>query len=513
MIKISCRYAAHVVLSRVFFRVMPGAEWLGGGQSPRGFYSDFLLEQTLPEDLTLLLQEEWKRVVKEGLVFRSLEMMSHNLAALWKSQGRFTAAAAALAAPNELVSVLQCGESVGLAPLPHLLDADEIGEVAILEAFFVVRELPERGDLRVLRVTGEVFEDVKEKKKYVKALAALKKQGDGTSRAQRFGFLEKDHERWIWRRGGVLLRQKLIQWWWDTHSEAGYDLFQATGEEFEGRAEYPAVSGKSLAAPTSLAQIGPFFDEGAQEHLGIYEPRWTEKDEACVFCCQKDLATWIGSSLQRIESMVRLFGLQTFSTLLEPKANFVETSKLSSSQLLAAAEKRESGGKVWRLEVCFLDALGARWPGAFVEVAALPGAKGQVERGFCVRHALFGSLDRLMALLLERPLPLWLAPCQVLILPLRAADQEQALRHAHRLRGEGIRTQIEFSSAPLGERLSGAFSREIPVIGILGPKEQKKGVLTLSFYGEEGELSVTVEELVKILKHKQSTFLSIEQTL
>ena len=126
-----------------------------------------------------------------------------------------------------------------------------------------------------------------------------------------------------------------------------------------------------------------------------------------------------------------------------------------------------------------------------------------------IHAAIMGSIERFFSILIEHyggNFPLWLAPEQVVIIPVGAGDnadrhhKEAALLYEH-LHGLGIRVRVDLSDAGFGKKIRTAKTARAPYFVIIGDKDLEAGKITLESrdHGQVGQISK--DELVaRLLK-------------
>jgi threonyl-tRNA synthetase len=131
------------------------------------------------------------------------------------------------------------------------------------------------------------------------------------------------------------------------------------------------------------------------------------------------------------------------------------------------------------------------------------GADNARHRPIMIHRALFGSVERFFAILLEHyagALPTWLAPEQVRVLGVRDDHEEYAHKVADRLRAIGARVTVDPADEPLSGRVAKAKVLKIPYILVVGDDDLSSGTVGVNRRGgnrpERGvELSTFTEQL------------------
>lgn len=128
---------------------------------------------------------------------------------------------------------------------------------------------------------------------------------------------------------------------------------------------------------------------------------------------------------------------------------------------------------------------------------------GDKVRPVVIHRAILGSLDRFVAFLLEETkgnLPLWLAPTQVQVIPLKLEyHDEYAKEVVAKLRKAHFRVNNDNRDEKLGYRIREAQLKKIPYQLVLGDNERDNGTVTYRKHGEKKQTTVTFEEFVELL--------------
>ena len=164
-----------------------------------------------------------------------------------------------------------------------------------------------------------------------------------------------------------------------------------------------------------------------------------------------------------------------------------------------------------KLDFIFEDALGREWQLGTVQVDyILPerfgleyvAEDGSRQRPIMIHRAPFGSLERLIGILIEEyagDLPLWLAPVQVRLLPVRPDHYEYVQEVAAKMRAAGIRAEADTNGDRLGKMVRNAEKQKIPVMSVVGDQEVADHTLSIRTRAS-GELgAIAIEEVINKL--------------
>jgi threonyl-tRNA synthetase len=128
-----------------------------------------------------------------------------------------------------------------------------------------------------------------------------------------------------------------------------------------------------------------------------------------------------------------------------------------------------------------------------------------------VHRAIMGSIERFIGLLIEHYaglFPVWLAPVQVVIIPVSDKYLEYADEVYERLKKAGVRVQLDDESAKVGYKIRKAETMKIPYMLVVGEKEQQSGTVSVRSKkeGDLGAMDVDafVSKILKEIKEKSN---------
>jgi threonyl-tRNA synthetase len=259
---------------------------------------------------------------------------------------------------------------------------------------------------------------------------------------------------------------------------------------------------------------------------GLLRARGFTQDDAHIFCRRDQLAGELASLLSFVLRMLRTFGLTEFEAELATRPEkFVGDPQEWEEATAALGQALEGAGIAYtvaegegafyapKVDVHVRDAIGRRWQVSTLQVdLQLPqrfdmeyvGADNQRHRPFMIHRALFGSIERFFAILIEHyagAFPTWLAPVQVRVLPVAEVHQAYADRIADRLRAEGFRADVVEADEGLGARIRKAkHGEKLPYVLVVGDEDVAAGTVGVNGRATERPIrGVPVDEFVEQL--------------
>ncbi|MBW3644633.1 MAG: threonine--tRNA ligase [Actinobacteria bacterium] len=275
--------------------------------------------------------------------------------------------------------------------------------------------------------------------------------------------------------------------------------------------------------PLRLFEIATVYrNERSGVLNGLLRARGFNQDDSHIFCTPDQAVEEITALVDFVLRMLRAFGFEEFeatlSTRPEEKSVGSDDDWKAATEALGLALERtslsfdvdEGGGAFYgpKIDVHLRDAIGRRWQLSTIQVDfQLPqrfgleyvGADNARHRPIMVHRALFGSVERFFAILLEHyagAFPTWLAPVQVRVLPVRDDHAAYATEVGARLRGAGFRVEEVGADEPLGARIRRAKLEKLPWVLVVGDDDVAGG--TVGVNGRQGEVErgVGVDDFV-----------------
>ena len=268
---------------------------------------------------------------------------------------------------------------------------------------------------------------------------------------------------------------------------------------------------------------------------GLTRVRGLTQDDAHIFCTKEQMADELSSLLDFVLDLLRDYGLDDFYLELstKPPGKAVGTDEEwdeATEALRAAAQDKglalvldEGGGAFYgpKISVQVKDAIGRTWQMSTIQLDfQMPqrfdmhyvGADNERHRPIMIHRALFGSVERFFAVLVEHyagAFPAWLAPVQVTVLPVSDRHDAYGFRIVDRLKAEGFRAEmVDGAAGQLGARIRRAKTEKVPYILVVGDSDVDNGTVGVNRRGsDQPERDVTVDDLVErlaveVLEHR-----------
>ncbi|CUU60118.1 threonyl-tRNA synthetase [Parafrankia irregularis] len=275
--------------------------------------------------------------------------------------------------------------------------------------------------------------------------------------------------------------------------------------------------------PLRLFEFGTVYryEKSGVVH-GLTRVRGLTQDDAHLFCAREQLPEELDSVLKFVLGLLRDYGLEDFylelSTRPEGKAIGSDEEWAEATELLREAASKqdlelvmdEGGGAFYgpKISVQAKDAIGRTWQLSTIQVDfQLPqrfdmtyqAADGTRQRPFMIHRALFGTIERFFAILLEHyagALPPWLAPVQVVGIPITDEHVPYLDDVAAKLRERGIRVEVDSSDDRMQKKIRTAQKQKVPFMLLAGDEDVSKGAVSFRFRDGTQRNGVPVDEAI-----------------
>jgi threonyl-tRNA synthetase len=258
---------------------------------------------------------------------------------------------------------------------------------------------------------------------------------------------------------------------------------------------------------------------------GLTRVRGMTQDDAHIFTTKEQMGDELVSVLHFVLDLLRDYGLDDFylelSTKPEGKAVGTDEEWEEATDVLRrVAESMDielvmdpGGGAFYgpKISVQARDAIGRTWQMSTIQVDfQLPqrfdmsyiGPDGEKHRPIMIHRALFGSVERFFAVLLEHyagAYPAWLAPVQAVVLPVSEAHADYAHEVAAELRGRGFRVDVGAADETLGNRIRRAKGDKVPYVLVVGDDDVAHRSVGVNPRGNEVERDVPLASFAERL--------------
>ncbi|AXI80686.1 threonine--tRNA ligase [Peterkaempfera bronchialis] len=275
--------------------------------------------------------------------------------------------------------------------------------------------------------------------------------------------------------------------------------------------------------PLRLFEFGTVYryEKSGVVH-GLTRARGFTQDDAHIYCTKEQMPQELDSLLSFVLDLLRDYGLNDFYLELstrdpEKSIGTDEVWEEATETLRQAAQKQnlelvlDPGGAAFygpKISVQARDAIGRTWQMSTIQVDFnLPerfeleyqGGDGNRQRPVMIHRALFGSIERFFAVLLEHyagAMPPWLAPVTVVGIPITDEHVPYLQEVAAKLRAEGVRVEVDASDDRMQKKIRNAQKAKIPFMLLAGAEDIAADAVSFRYRSGEQKNGVPVDEAV-----------------
>ena len=280
--------------------------------------------------------------------------------------------------------------------------------------------------------------------------------------------------------------------------------------------------------PLRLFELGTVYRREKTGVLhGLLRVRGFTQDDAHIFCLAEQLQDEIDRIIDFVFEMMQVFGFDQWqvelSTRPEKYIGPEEDWQKATAALEDALKKKDIAydtnlgeGAFYgpKIDIKLKDALKRTWQCATIQCDfALPkrfnlsyiDAQGKQRQPVMLHRVLLGSLERFIGALLEHykgELPLWLSPCQVLLIPINATVIQYAQRVRSKLEDSNIRLDIDMRNETLDKKIRNAELDKIPYCLILGEREARQETVSVRKKGSGNQGAIALDKFIQELTNQ-----------
>jgi threonyl-tRNA synthetase len=274
--------------------------------------------------------------------------------------------------------------------------------------------------------------------------------------------------------------------------------------------------------PLRLSELGTVYRyEKAGTLHGLLRIRGLSMDDAHIFCTPDQLVDQVLDVFEMTLRVHSVFGFEEPRIELSTKpgeaigdpamwdqAIEVLRDALDKSGMEYDVAEGEGAFYGPKVDFHFRDAIGRSWQLTTVQCDfALPerfdlefvGDDNARHRPVMIHRAILGSVERFLGVLIEHfagAFPLWLAPEQVRVIPIADRHEMYGRTLADRLRGEGLRVDVDASNETLGKRVRAAQLEKVPYVLVVGDKEESSATVAVRDRAGKEARAVPVETFI-----------------
>ncbi len=540
------RHSSSHIMAQAVQRLFGDAKLGIGPSIENGFYYDFDVSESFsPEDLEKI-EEEMKKIIKENLPVERKELSREEALDLFRKKGEDYKLELIEELPeDEIISLYQQGEFLDLCAGPHVPSTGKIKTVKLLSLAGAYWRGDERNPM-LQRIYGTSFTKQSLLQEYLDRLEEAKKR-DHRKLGRELDLYSMHEEAPgfpFFHPKGMIIREELLKFWRQEHRKAGYQeiqtpiilerkLWEQSGhwEHYKENMYFTKIDDADFAVkpmncpgamlvyntrmhsyrefPLRLAELGLVHRHELSGTLhGLLRVRNFTQDDAHIFMLPSQVKEEVKKVIDLIDHFYKVFGFTyhvELSTKPEKAMGSGELWEIATSALREVLEENEIPFKVNegdgafygpKIDFILEDCLGRNWQCGTAQLdfqmpekfdLSYIGEDGQRHRPVIIHRVVYGAIERFFALLIEHfggAFPLWLAPVQVIFLPIADRHFEYARKKAAQLEEQGFRVEIDERNEKVGYKIREAQVQKIPYMLIVGDKEMENSLVAVRKRGE-----------------------------
>lgn len=545
-------------------RLFPGVKFAIGPSIDQGFYYDFdTPHRFTPEDL-LNIEEEMKKIVKEGHEMERYEMDRDEAIKHFKEMDeKYKVDLIEHFPEGEVISFYKLGEFVDLCRGPHLKDVSKIKAVKLLSIAGAYWRGDENNEM-LQRIYGITFPKKSELDSYLNMIeeAKLRDHRKIGKELDLFSFHEEGPGFPFFHPNGMIVRNELLNWWRGVLQERGYgeiltpmilneELWHKSGhwDHYKENMYFTKIDDADYAIkpmncpgstivyrtnlhsykefPLRLSEFGLVHRHELSGALhGLFRVRSFTQDDAHIFCLPEQIEDEVFKMIDLADYLYSTFGFKytlELSTRPDDYMGDLETWEMAEGALKAALEKKNMPYKINpgdgafygpKIDFHLQDAIGRDWQCGTIQLdMQMPvnfdltyiDANNERKRPVMLHRAMFGSIERFLGILIEHfagKFPLWMAPVQIEVIPVSEKTNEYAEKVYEELRNRGFRVEIDTRNSQMGAKIRDAQMRKINYMLILGEKERDNGSISVRTRNNENINDIKLDKFMDDLSEE-----------
>lgn len=551
---------AHMMAQAVK-RLYPHALFWVGPVITEGFYYDMDLGDTVLSEADLAkIESEMKKIAKDAKRIVRSELSKDEALAKFKDDPYKVDLIQAM--DGVVISTYKQDEFEDLCRGPHAESTKELKNFKLLKVSGAYWKGDAKNKV-LQRVYGICFDTPEALAEHLNLLEEAKKR-DHKKLGKELGlFMMSEYGPGFpfWLPNGMILRNILENFWYEEHTKEGYqfiktpimlnqELWETSGHWFNYRENMytSEIDDRSFAIkpmncpggilaykndlhsykdfPLRVGELGLVHRHEASGALnGLFRVRAFTQDDAHLYMTQDQIEDEIVRMIAFFDRVYALFNLSyTIELSTRPEEKYIGSIEVWDASEKALEQAVKKAGKAIKvnpgdgafygpkLDFHLKDSIGREWQCGTIQLDMnLPerfdmtyvDSDGSKKRPVMLHRVIFGSVERFIGILIEHyagAFPLWLAPKQIVILPVNADfHNDYSKKLLSQLMDLGFRVSLDDRNEKLGYRLREAQMAKIPVQLVVGDGEIESMSVNVRRYGKQDSVVVSLDTLIRDL--------------
>ncbi|MDH7481800.1 MAG: threonine--tRNA ligase [Armatimonadota bacterium] len=559
---LTLRHSAAHILAQAVKELYPEVKLGIGPAIEDGFYYDFDRKGGFsPEDLEKI-EARMREIIAADLPFEKKEISKEEAFSLFADEPYKLDLLREIEEP--VVTIYSQGSFVDLCRGPHLPSTGLVKAFKLLSVAGAYWRGNSKNPM-LQRIYGTAFPTQQELDEYLKRLEEAKKRDHRKigKDLDLFSFHEEGPGFPFWHPKGAIVYNQIIDFWRQEHQKRGYleirtpmilneSLWRQSGhwETYRDNMYFLEIDDQTYAVkpmncpgailiyketlksyrdlPLRYAELGLVHRHELSGVLtGLFRVRSFTIDDGHIFCRPEQIQSEITGVIDLIRTTYAKYGFKDYRIELSTRPEksigsdeIWETAENALHEALRANniiyQVNPGDGAFYGPKIDFhvKDSMGRSWQLGTIQLDfSMPerfdleyiGEDGKPHRPVMIHRAALGAIERFMGVLIEEyagAFPLWLAPIQIIVLPIADRHLEYGEKVAGRLSEAGFRVSVDSRNEKTGFKIREAQVQKIPYMLIVGDKEAESGKVSVR-KRESGDIGVMlIEDFIAFAKNE-----------
>src|SRR4030043_500826 len=558
------------IMAAAIKEIFPDVKFAIGPSIKEGFYHDFETEKNVSMEDLPLIEEEMKKIIKADYRFEKKEISKKEARKLFKGNPYKIELIEDI--EGESVSIYSSGDFIDLCSGPHIPSTGKVGSFKLLSVAGAYWRGNEKNKMLV-RIYGTSFFKKEELKEYLDRLEKAKRSDHRKigKDLDLFSFHDEAPGFPFFHPKGMSMIRIILDYWRKEHKKEGYQeintpiilnnqLWKTSGhwDNYRENMYFVKIDEDDYAVkpmncpgtiivyktnqhsykelPIRIAELGRVHRHEKSGVLhGLFRVRSFTQDDAHIFCTEEQAEEEVSKIIGLIDQVYKVFGFDKYhlelSTKPEKRIGTDAMWEKAENILKKAIDRRgfeyminKGEGAFYGPKIDFhiLDCLGRTWQCGTIQLDFAMPEKFDIEymgednvrhRPVMIHRTVLGSIERFLGILVEHysgNMPPWLAPQQIIVLPISEKFYDYGTEVYDNLEKEGFRVGIDNRVESLNKKIRKAEIKKIPYMIIVGKNEQDTGRITIrqKTGGEMKEIKLSdfTGELKDTIENKKNIY-------
>jgi len=561
------RHTSSHILAQAIKRLYPDTKFAIGPAIEEGFYYDIDSETVFTPEILEKLEAEMRNICKEKLPLERFELPRAEALELMKDEPYKVELINDLPA-DAVISFYKQGDFTDLCAGPHLDSTGRVkGNAIKLTSCTGAYWRGDSTRKMLQRIYGTSFPKKEELDAYLERIEEAKKRDHRKIGKELDLFMLTDEGPGFpfFLPKGMVLRNELENYWRELHRKCGYQeiktpmilneqLWHQSGhwDHYKENMYFTKIDGEDYAIkpmncpggmlaykrrpwsykdlPMRVGELGVVHRHELSGALhGLMRVRCFTQDDAHIFMTQEQMHSEILGVINKIDSVYSMFGFKYHIELSTCPDDFIGSQEIREYSENVLREVLETNGKEYvvnpgdgafygpKIDFHLEDAIGRTWQCGTIQLdfqmperfeLEYTGADGEKHRPIMIHTVALGSIERFIGILTEHfagAFPMWLAPVQVMVMPITDRSHDYAESVYKKLFDAGIRVETDSRSEKIGYKIREAQMQKIPYMLVLGDKEQDANLVAVRTRAGGDEGTMTLDDFIAKIKEEISS--------